>query len=107
MSTEEFRVFAAETMAGLPPLDNFRKGVDLPILVAGPKFAALDEAVGDEAGLQAEAMKLYRECANSGQYQDGVRALCYWHLRALTKRTGGQLSRSSAPPHIRELAERL
>jgi hypothetical protein len=107
MTTEEFRTLGAEVMSALPSRENFRKGVDLPILAAADLFVRLNEAVGNEAGLQAEAMTLYQECANSGQYQDGVRALCYWNLRALAKKMGKQLGRSSAPPHIRNLAEQL
>jgi hypothetical protein len=107
MTTEEFRTLGAEVMSALPSRENFRKGVDLPILAAADLFVKLNEAVGEEAGLQAEAMTLYQECANSGQYQDGVRALCFWNLRALAKKTGKQLGRSSAPPHIRNLADQL
>lgn len=107
MSTEEFRTLGAEVMRSLPSRENFRKGVDLPILVAADHFVRLNEAVGDDPGLKAEAMTLYQACANSGQYQDGVRALCYWNLKGLAKSMGKQLGRSSAPPHIRQLAEQL
>lgn len=107
MTTEAFRILSAEVMGSVPNRDSFKKGEDLPILVAGERFGIILESVGDDPGLQAEASTLFQECAASGQYQDGVRALCYWHLRSLARKTGKAVSRNAAPPHIKALAEQL
>jgi hypothetical protein len=106
-TTEEFRALGAELVASLPLLSQFKKGQDLPILVAGEKFAELNRKTEGDPGLQAELMSVYQGCALSGQYQDGVRALCFWHLRALARQTGKTIPNRAVPPHIRELTDRL
>jgi hypothetical protein len=107
MSTEQFRLVGAEVMESIPSRDAYKKGETLPILKAGERFALINEAIGDDPALRDEAITLYRSCAVSGQYQDSVRALCYWYLRRLSKEAGKTVPRKAVPSFIRDLTDQL
>jgi hypothetical protein len=94
-------------MESIPNRDAYKKGESLPILKAGGRFALINEAVGDDPALLDEAITLYRSCAVSGQYQDSVRALCYWYLRRFSKEAGKTVPRKAVPSFIRDLADQL
>lgn len=110
LSTEGFRQLAADVMKELPNrtsvVANARNGRPA-VLDAGQELERIVKAAGAEPGLEAEAVTLFRECVLSPQYLDVVRALCLYHFRFLSRKSGQNMRDGFAPPMLRSLADKL
>lgn len=110
LSTEAFRQLAQEVMQALPneaaAVARTRSGEPI-VIEAALALGKLAKASGGDAGLEAEAVTFFRECAVSTQHLDVVRALCLFHFRYFSRKTGQNTREGFASPSLRSLADKL
>lgn len=114
LSAEEFRALLLSVRAALPRKEALQKldeseihGTPEPIVEAGRQLGRVAQALADDPSHAREAFGFYESCAGTHDFADSVRALCFFHYRAVGGSLGLEVRESIAPQDIRDLADRL
>lgn len=114
LSVEEFRALLVSVRSSLPRKETLQgmSEVDThsapePIIEAGRQLGRVSQALADDPSHAREAFAFYENCAGTLDYADSVRALCFFHYRAIGGSLGLDIRENVAPLKIRELADRL